>query len=175
MPFPVDYSDINPVIPYIRPEYYKNNLLAPDATIENEISNYFHYKSSTKTVQKGAASFSESLIEYRTEELNIYSTSPIFGKNSGESINDLFRITYIGPYNILISSANKRVIRDKSQGYMPHSINKLVDNKILIPSMIILKRISTEQLSAPVITSFVVKMNVGDRELSFETETVTIK
>lgn len=178
MPYPVDYSSIYPVIPYTRPEYYKNNLLAPDATIENEISNYFHYKSSTNTVQKGAASIATIQIEYRPEELkelNIYSTSPIFGKNSGESLNNLFRITYIGPYNILISSANKKVLKDKSQDYMPHTISELVNNNVLTPSMIILKRVSTEQLSVPVTTSFIVKMKVGNKELSFETETVTIK
>lgn len=175
MTFPVDYSVSFPMIPYVRPEYYKM-VIDPDLTIENDITHYYNttVKSSNLAMTK-AALFE---IEYRTEELkdfNIVSTSPIFGKNTGESLNSFFRITYIGPRDILISAANKKVLVDKSRENMPTTINELVASKVMVPSLILLKCISTDILTVPITTSFIIQMKVGEKIMEFETEPANLK
>ncbi len=177
MTFPLDYSREFSLTPNIRPEYVKN-VADPDITIEKNITNYYKKNTQTSTSTKSTDALNLIPIEYRTEELkefNITSTSAVFGKNAGESLNSLFDITYIGPKDILISAIDKKVIENKSRENKPVSINELVTNKILAPSIIILRCNSSEKLSSPVTTSFIIQMKIGEKNLTFETVPVTLK
>lgn len=177
MTFPIDYSGEFSLTPNIRPEYLKN-VADPDITIEKNITDYYSKISQTNTFTKSTDALNLIPIEYRTEELkefNITSKSGFLGKNAGESLNSLFNITYLGPKDILISASDKKVAENKSRENRPVSINELVSSKILAPSIVILRCNSTEKLASPVTTSFIIKMKIGEKNLSFETVQVTLK
>ncbi len=172
--FPIDYSQLFPVTPYFRTEYF--NLEAnPDPIIENNINHYYEtqIKSKMSFITKAAL----IKIEYRTEplkEFKIVSTVPVFGKNAGESLNEFFNIKAIGPEGIVISALNKNVIIEKSGGNIPKTIHELVAQNIMVPSLILIKYNAPNVLNNPVTTSFIIEMKVGDKTLSFQTAPTTL-